>query len=194
MKLAQLQKDRESQEQEHEQVLGDLRKEAKPKLEKGKGTLTANYHSLSSHVESLEKVNIALTKANNEKTSLGGRLQEVTHSLQGREDQANRLGKIKIRLKTSLQRSQEESENQKGQHVEVEKTKPVDTAQKEPNPANSDGDATGTTLEKQTGKNMERRRKASYHDSESGNKASDRRKGLYHEDESREKTAQRILK
>ena len=44
----------------------------------------------------------------------------------------------------------------------------MDTAQKEPNPAKSDADATGTTLEEQTGKNMERRRKASYRDSESG--------------------------
>ena len=39
-------------------------------------------------------------------------------------------------------------------------------AQKEPNPAKSDSDATGTTLEEQTGENMERRRKASYLDHE----------------------------
>ena len=84
--LSQLQEDREAEEQEHEQVLGDLRKKANPKLEKGKGTLTANHHSLSSHVESLEKVNNALTKAKKEKTSLRDRLQEATNSLQGEED------------------------------------------------------------------------------------------------------------
>ena len=117
---------------------------------------------------------------------------EVTNSLQGEEDQANRLDKIKIRLKTSLQESQEENENQKGQ--QVEKAKPGNTAQKKPNPAKSDSDATGTTLEEQKGKNMERRKKASYRDSESGKKASNKRKGPHHEDESREKTAQRILK
>ena len=66
-----------------------MRKKANPKLEKGKGTLTANHHNLSSHVESLEKVNNALTKANKEKTSLGDCLQEVTNSLQDEEDQAN---------------------------------------------------------------------------------------------------------
>ena len=192
--MVQLQKDHKAQEQEHKQVLGDLRKEANPKLGKGKDTLTANHHSLSNHVESLEKVNDALTKVNKEKTSLGNHLQEVTNSLQGEEDQANQLGKIKIRFETSLQESQEESESQKGQHVEVEKAEPGDTAQKEPNPAKSDGDATGTTLEEQTGKKMERRRKASYRDSESGKKDSNKRKGPYHEDESREKTAQRILK
>ena len=58
----------------------------------------------------------------------------------------------------------------------------------------SDSDATGTTVQEQTGKKMERRRKASYRDSESGKKSSDKRKGPHHEDESREKTAQRILK
>ena len=59
------------------------------------------------------------------------------------------MDKIKIRLETSLQVSQEESENQKWPHAEVEKAQPVDTAQKEPNPAKSDSDATGTTLEEQ---------------------------------------------
>ena len=33
----------------------------------------------------------------------------------------------------------------------MEKAKSVDTAQKEPSPAKSDEDATGTTLEEQTG-------------------------------------------
>ena len=84
--MAQPQKDRQAQEQEYEQVLGDLRKKAKPKLEEEKGTLTANRPSLSRHVESLEKVNDALTKANKEKTSLGDRLQEVINTLQSEED------------------------------------------------------------------------------------------------------------
>ena len=83
--------------------------------------MSANHHSLSSHVETVEKVNDALTKANKEKTSLGNRLQEVTNSLPGEEDQANRLGKIKIRCETSLEKSQEKSENQKRQHAEVER-------------------------------------------------------------------------
>ena len=65
--------------------------------------MSANHHSLSSHVESQEKVNDALTKANKEKISLGDCLQEVTNSFQGEENQANQLGKIKIRLRTSLQ-------------------------------------------------------------------------------------------
>ena len=104
--------------------------------------MTANHHSLSSHEESLEKVNNPLTKANKENTSLDDRLQEVTNSLQGKENQANRLGKIKIRLKSSLQGSQEESENQIRQHGGLEQAKPVHTAQKEPNPAKSDGAAT----------------------------------------------------
>ena len=58
--LAQLQKDREAQEEEHEKVLGDLSKKAKYKFQKGKGTLTANHHSLKSHVESQEKVNCCI--------------------------------------------------------------------------------------------------------------------------------------
>ena len=121
------------------------------------------------------------------------------------------MGKIKIRLEASLQESQGESENQKRQHAEVEKAKPAETAQKEPNPAKRNSDATGTTLEELTGKKMERgrkvsyrgdekvdripeRRRGSYHDSKSGKKASDKRKGPHHEGESREKTAQMILK
>ena len=47
-------------------------------------------------------------------------------------------------------------------------------AQKEPNPAKSDSDATGTTLEEQTGKNMERRRKASYRDDEKADRIPER--------------------
>ena len=70
-------------------VLGDLRKEAKTKLGKEKGKLPANHYSVSSHVGSLENVNDALTKGNKEKTSLGDRLQEVTNSLWGEEDQGN---------------------------------------------------------------------------------------------------------
>ena len=101
--------------------------------------------------------------------------------------------------------------------------KKLEEAQKEPNAAESDSDATETTLEMQTGKNMERRRKTSYldhkeadsmpernsddeheekshgrrgahRDSESGQKASDKWKGSLHEDESREMTAQSILR
>ena len=47
-------------------------------------------------------------------------------------------------------------------------------AQKEPNPAKSDGDAPGTTSEEQTGENMERRRKASYQDDEKVDRAPER--------------------
>ena len=134
------------------------------------------------------------------------------------------MGKINIRLEASLQESKEESENQKRQHAEVEKAKSVDTARKEPNPVESnDGDATGTTLEEQTGNNMERRRKVPYLDDEEADSIPERRsscddeqkekayerrgshrdsesskeasnKRKGHEDESREKTAQRILR
>ena len=50
--------------------------------------------------------------------------------------------------------------------IEERLLKKQEKAQKEPDPAKSDSDATGTPLEEQTGKNMERRRKASYPDSE----------------------------
>ena len=39
-------------------------------------------------------------------------------------------------------------------------------AQREPNPTKSDGDSTGTTLEEQTGENVETRGRASYQDDE----------------------------
>ena len=48
-------------------------------------------------------------------------------------------------------------------------------AQKEPSPANSDSDATGTTLEKQTRKNMKRRRKASFLDDRRADSIPERR-------------------
>ena len=51
-----------------------------------------------------------------------------------------------------------------------------EVAQKEPNTAKSDGDATGTTLEEQTGKNMERKRKTSYRDDEKADRIPERRR------------------
>ena len=51
--------------------------------------------------------------------------------------------------------------------------KKQEEAPKEPNPANSDSDAIGTTMEKQTGKNMGRR-KASYLDDQKGNSIPER--------------------
>ena len=48
--------------------------------------------------------------------------------------------------------------------IEERPLRKQEEAQKEPNPSKSDCDATGTTLEEQTGQNMERRRKASYLD------------------------------
>ena len=48
-------------------------------------------------------------------------------------------------------------------------------AQKEPNPAKCDSDASGTNLEQQTRKNMERRRKAFYLDGEEVNSIPERR-------------------
>ena len=48
-------------------------------------------------------------------------------------------------------------------------------AQKKPNPAKSDGDATGTTLEKQTGENTKRRRKALYQDDVKADRIPERR-------------------
>ena len=50
--------------------------------------------------------------------------------------------------------------------IEEKPLRKQEEGQKEPNPANSDSDVTGTTLEEQTGKNMGRRRKASYQDDE----------------------------
>ena len=93
-------------------------------------------------------------------------------------------------------------------------------AQEEPNSTKSDIDATGNTLEGQTGKNMENRRNAFYLDDEEVNstperrssddaqeeKAHGKRRGPYrnsesgqkasdnHEDESRDKIAQKILR
>ena len=78
--------------------------------------------------------------------------------------------------------------------VEERLLRKLEEAQNEPNPAKSDGDATWTTLEEQTGKNMDRRTKTSNRHSESGKKDFDIRKGPYCEDESREKIAQRILR
>ena len=86
----------------------------------------------------------------------------------------------------AMQESQEESENQKRKYAEVEKTKSVDKAQKEPNSAESDGDATGTTLEEQTGKNMDRRRKVSYRDDEKAGRIPERRRSSC-DDEQQEK-------
>ena len=146
--------------------------------------MTANHYSLT--MQPCRKAGIGHQCSDNSQqknTSLGDRLQEATNS-QVEEDQTNRLSKIKIMLENSLQESQEKSENEKGQHAEVEKTKPWDTAQKKPNPLKSDSDTKGITLEDQTGKKMERRKKASYRDSESGKKAFDKRKEPYHEDES----------
>ena len=76
-------------------------------------------------------------------------------------------------------RSPRDSPDTAGSSSIIGGTKPVDTVKREPeieesllrkqeeahkesNHAKSDGDATGITLEEQTGKNMERRRKASY--------------------------------
>ena len=52
--------------------------------------------------------------------------------------------------------------------------KKQDEAQKEANLAKSDSDATGTTLEEQTGENMERRMKALYQDDEKADRISKR--------------------
>ena len=148
------------------------------------------------------------------------------------------------KVKETLSRKNKEMEQkemEKSYTSAVGDAKPVDTAkwepeievrplvkqgevQREPNPAKSDSDDTGTTLEEQTGENMERRRKAFYLDdeevdsvperrssdnkheekayerrgpyrnSESGQKASDKEEGPYHEDDSKEKTAKRILR
>ena len=61
--------------------------------------------------------------------------------------------------------------------------KKQEEAQKEPNSAKSDGDATGTNLEEQTGENMERRRKVSYQDDEKADKISERRSSCDDEQE-----------
>ena len=53
--------------------------------------------------------------------------------------------------------------------------KKQEEAQKELRPANSDSDATGTTLEEQTGKNMGRRRKALCQDDEKADRIPERR-------------------
>ena len=58
--------------------------------------------------------------------------------------------------------------------------------QKEPNPAKSDSDTTGTTLEEKTRKNMERRRKASYQDDEKADNVPESRRNSC-EDEREEK-------
>ena len=49
-------------------------------------------------------------------------------------------------------------------------------AEKEANPAKGDGDATGTTLEEQTGKDMERKRKASYWDAKKADRIPEKKK------------------
>ena len=53
--------------------------------------------------------------------------------------------------------------------------KKQEEAQKEPNPIKIDNDATGTTLKEQTGKNVGRRRKASYLDDIKANSIPERR-------------------
>ena len=84
-------------------------------------------------------------------------------------------------LRRKKEKEMEEKEMEKSDTSIVGDAKPVNTAkrepeieerllrkqeeaQKEPNPAKSDGDATGTTLEEQTGENMEIRRKDLYQD------------------------------
>ena len=82
--------------------------------------------------------------------------------------------------------------------------KEQEETQKEPNPANSDSDATGTTSKKQTGKNMERRSEASYLDDEKADRiperisscddeqeetAYGRRRGSHRDSESGQKTS-----
>ena len=78
--------------------------------------------------------------------------------------------------------------------IEEKLLRKQEEAQREPNPAKSDSDATRTTLEEKIGNNRERRRKVSYqgeekayerrrgsyHNSESGKKVLDKRKGPYH--------------
>ena len=50
----------------------------------------------------LEKVNDALTKTAKEKASLKERFNEVSNSLATEEDKANRLGKVKVKLESTL--------------------------------------------------------------------------------------------
>ena len=59
----------------------------------------------------------------------------------------------------------------------------MDTAQKKPNPVERGGDATWTTLEEQTGKNMERKSKASYRDDEKADRVPERRSSCDDEQE-----------
>ena len=143
-------------------------------------------------------------------------------------------------LRRGKEREMEDKEIEKSYTSAVGDANPVDTAkweheievrplvkqveaQKEPNPTKSDNDATGNTLEEQTGKNMEKNTEAFFRDdeefdniperrssddeheekayekrcpywnSESGKDASDKGKGPHHEDKSREKIAQKIL-
>ena len=126
----------------------------------------------------------------------------------------------KREVKENLRRKKE-PEMEKSYTFIVGDAKPVDTAKKEPeieerlhrkqeetqkelSPGRRDGDATGTTLEKQTVENMERRRKASYQDhekayriperrtscnDEQGGKAHGRRRGSNRDSESGQKAS-----
>ena len=94
-------------------------------------------------------------------------------------DRSKREKEIEEKLLTKKEKEMEEKETKKAYSSILEDAKPVDTAkrereseerllrkqeeaQKEPSPAKSDDNANGTTSEEQTGKNVERRRKASY--------------------------------
>ena len=59
--------------------------------------------------------------------------------------------------------------------IEERPLREQEEAQKERNPAKSDDDATGTTLEEQIVENMERRGRASYHDDETVDRIPERR-------------------
>ena len=60
------------------------------------------------------------------------------------------------------------------QEVQRQQKRDLTSLRLEPNPVKSEGDATGTTLKKQTGKNIERRKKASYRDDEKADRIPER--------------------
>ena len=73
--------------------------------------------------------------------------------------------------------------------IEERPLREQEEAQKSQNLEKSDGDATGTNLEEQTGENMERRRKASYLDDEKTDSIPERRSSG--DDEQKEKAHRR---
>ena len=79
----------------------------------------------------------------------------------------------------------------KDREIEERLLKQQEEARKEPSPAKSEGDATGTSLEEQTGRSAEKRRKGSYRDDEKANKTPERRRSEYDDDEQGEKLPQK---